>query len=178
MKTKTVIVTGAGRGIGRATAVKLAELGTNIVAVARTKAQLDETKKSVESAGTQCLAIPADLTDVDQPSRTVEAALSRFNRIDALINNAGIAPLAPLTDTSLEMFDQTFAINNRAMFQLTQAVWPTMKNAGGGAIVNISSFASVARPGWSCRRRRGPWSGRRARGSGRAGPGRTCRRDG
>jgi NAD(P)-dependent dehydrogenase (short-subunit alcohol dehydrogenase family) len=143
MKKKTVLITGAGRGVGRATAVRLARTGGNLVIVARTESQLNETKALITSGGGACLAISADLTDVNQPGRIVDAAVDRFGKIDALINNAGVAPLSPLTGTSRETFDQVFAINNRAMFQLTQAVWPVMKAAGGGAIVNLSSFASV-----------------------------------
>ncbi|HEV2171708.1 MAG TPA: SDR family NAD(P)-dependent oxidoreductase, partial [Candidatus Binatus sp.] len=86
---KVAIITGAGRGLGRAMAVKLAESGAHIAAAARTQSQLDETAEAVRKTGRKCLIVPTDVTVSAQVNALVEATLKEFGKIDILINNAG-----------------------------------------------------------------------------------------
>ena len=89
---KVAIVTGAGRGLGRAMSIALAEAGADIVAVARTLAQLEETAQQVQATGRRCLVVPTDVTDSAQVNAMVEKAMAEFGRIDILLNNAAAAP--------------------------------------------------------------------------------------
>ena len=143
MKDSVVIVTGGGRGIGRAICIRFAEAGAQVVAVARTSDDLVETRRRIETIGGRCHIRSADVTAPAEFSAVVESTLSRFGRIDVLVNNAGIAPLAPFDEVGEAVFDAVYAVNIKAAYMCCHAVWPTMKAAGSGVIVNISSMASV-----------------------------------
>ena len=101
---KTIIMTGAGRGLGRAMALDLAEAGADLVAAARTTAQIEETAEMIRATGRRCLAVPVNITDSSAVQAMVEASLAEFGRIDVLVNNAGGAsrgwnkPLEDITD--------------------------------------------------------------------------------
>jgi NAD(P)-dependent dehydrogenase (short-subunit alcohol dehydrogenase family) len=92
---KVAIITGAGRGLGRAMAVKLAEAGADIVAAARTQSQLDETAEAVKKTGRKCLIVPTDVTVSAQVNALAEATIKQFGKIDILINNAGSSRKLP-----------------------------------------------------------------------------------
>jgi len=132
------IVTGAGRGIGRATAVALAKTH-RVVLVGRTIHELEET---VSLCGDHATILPLDLRDADSIAPAAQRVLYTFGRIDVLINNAGFGKLLPFAETDRRTLDDTIAVNLAAPFHFTQAVWKPMIAGGGGVIVNISSMAS------------------------------------
>ncbi len=136
-----VVVTGAGRGIGRGCALGFAEAGAHVVCSARTQAQIDDTAAAAKKLGVEALAVPCDVADKAQLDALVARAMDRFGRIDILINNAGGSPPRPALETSDEMFDKAFHFNVTTAFSLTRRVVPLMLKNDGGAVVNISSAA-------------------------------------
>lgn len=141
LKGKSIIVTGAGRGIGRAIARRLGAAQASLIIAARSERELDDTRRIVERDGAGCLAVKADLTQVADVDRLIEESLARFGRIDGLINNAGVAPRSPFDAMEPEQFDALIATNIRSVFLCCRAVWDSMSRSGGGVIVNISSMA-------------------------------------
>ncbi|MFQ5412776.1 MAG: SDR family NAD(P)-dependent oxidoreductase [Phycisphaerae bacterium] len=143
LKGKTAIVTGAGRGIGRAVALRLSAVGANVVMAARTADQLDETRRMVEhGGGGRVLVVPSDVSCVEDVENLIEQAQSMFNGIDILVNNAGTAPLATIDSMEPYLFDKIVATNVRTVYLCSRGVWPIMSERGGGVIVNISSIAA------------------------------------
>ena len=139
---KVAIVTGAGRGLGRAMSIALAEAGADIVAVARTQAQLEQTAQQVLARGRRCLVVPTDVTNSAQVNAMVEQAIAEFGRIDILVNNAGGATSGygkALPDITDEEWRVGIDTNLTSAFYCTRAVIPHMQRQGGGKIVNISS---------------------------------------
>lgn len=141
LKGKTVIVTGAGRGIGRAMARRFGAAQANVVLVARNERELDETRQALARDGGNPLAVRADLTRVEDVDRLIDESLDRFGRIDGLVNNAGNSVRSDIESMEPEQFDAMVAINIRAVYLCCRAVWRPMAEAGGGVIVNISSLA-------------------------------------
>lgn len=132
---KRALVTGAGKGIGRVTAVLLAQCGAEVVAVSRTQADLDSLKREVPGIQTICV----DLGDWD----ATKTALEGVGPIHLLVNNAGISKRQTFFDITKDVFDEVISINVRAMIQVSQIVAKGMVERGeGGAIVNLSSQAS------------------------------------
>ena len=140
---KVALVTGAGRGIGRAIAQRFARDGWRIAAAARTASELDETQQLIESAGGACLAVPTDLTDATAIGTLVEKTEQKFGGVHLLVNCAGTVTMTGIEELEQVAFDRMHAVNERAVFTLCRAVWPVMRRAGGGVIVNLSSLASV-----------------------------------
>lgn len=138
---QVAIITGAGRGIGRATALALAEAGADVVISARTPDQLDEVRAEVERLGRRCLAVPADLNDIASLPPLVDAAVEQFGRIDIVVNNVGGSFPRPLLETSSGMFERAFHFNVTTALELSKAAIPAMLDGpgSGGSIVNISS---------------------------------------
>lgn len=138
------IVTGAGRGIGAATAIALAEAGADVVVSARTAEQLESVAETIRSVGRRAVVVPADLNDLDEMPRLVDAAIDAFGRLDIVVNNVGGSFPRPLLDTSARMFEQAFHFNVTTALELSKAAIPRMldestKPVPGGSIVNISS---------------------------------------
>lgn len=142
LRNQVAIVTGAGRGIGRAIAHRLAKSGASVVAVARTLSQITETCSQIKASGGIAIPIAADVTQEAEVSRLVEQTIASFGRVDVLVNNAGVAPLMRIEQTSTVDFDAVISTNVRAVFLCCRAVWGPMAKAGGGAIVNISSVGA------------------------------------
>jgi 7-alpha-hydroxysteroid dehydrogenase len=136
---QVAIVTGAGRGIGAATARTYAEAGADLVLTARTKEQLDAVAADIETLGRRALVVPADVNDNDAVVGLVEQALARFGRIDVVVNNAGGTMPRPFLDTSPGFLERSFHFNVTTAFVLSKAAAPHMLERGSGAIVNISS---------------------------------------
>jgi len=142
MTGKHAVITGAGRGIGLAIARRFAAAGAAVALVSRTAAQVRSACAEIAKEGGRAIALPADVSDAGAVTCMVDAAHREFGRIDYLVNNAGIAPVAGIAEISLEDFDSLVATTIRGMHLCTRAVWPHMKAAGGGGIINISSMAS------------------------------------
>jgi 7-alpha-hydroxysteroid dehydrogenase len=139
---RVAIVTGAGRGIGAATAVALAEAGADVVISARTTAQLDDVAARIDKAGRRAVVVPADLSDLDAAAGLVEAAQSELGRIDVVVNNVGGAMPKAFLDTTTRDLEAAFRFNVSTAHALTRAAVPHMlagPGDGGGAVVNISS---------------------------------------
>lgn len=137
---KVAIITGAGRGIGQATAAELSRRGWAIVVVSRTEADLDAL---VASLGQAALSVTADITDGAALERVVQATTDRFGRLDAVVNNAGLAPMMPFDETDDATFRRVVDVNLTAAFTLSRLAWPHLKSAGGGTIVNLSSLSAI-----------------------------------
>lgn len=144
---QVVIVTGASAGIGEATARMLAGGGASVVLVARRQERLDQLKKEIEQTLAPALAIAADVTSPEDRDRIVQSAMSRFGRIDALVNNAGYGQRGPIEIVPIESIRRNFETNLFSLIALTQLVIPIMRYQGSGRIVNVSSVAGrIARP--------------------------------
>lgn len=142
---QTAIVTGAGRGLGRAVAEGLAHQGSNLVLAARNEDELAEVVRSVTPLGIGALAVRTDVTDADQVSRLVDAAMARFGKIDILVNNAGVIRESLIVETTDKIWDTVVSTNLQGAFHCTRAVGQEMSLAGRGKIVNVSSvFGSRA----------------------------------
>lgn len=143
MGNRVVVVTGGGRGIGRAICERFARSGDMVIPMARTEADLSDTKRACESAGGRCAPVKCDVTSRDAIVGALDGIQATHGRIDVLVNNAGWTPLAAIDEVSLDDYRRMIDINIDAVFHMTQVVWPIMTEQGGGAIVNISSQSSV-----------------------------------
>lgn len=142
LQDQVAIVTGAGRGIGRAIALAYAEAGAMIVCTARTLAEVEAVATAARQLGSEALAIACDVNDEAQLDALVAQTLEKFGRITLLVNNAGGAgPNDPL-HTDSRSFDSVYHFNVTTAFALSAKCAPHMRQAGGGAIINISSSAS------------------------------------
>lgn len=139
---RVAIVTGAGRGLGRAMAVALAEAGADILATARTESQIEETARHVRATGRRCRAVTCDVTDSPSVNAMVEAALGEFGQVDILVNNAGGATdgfgntLEAITD---EQWRVGIATNLTGAMYCSRAVIPHMLARDRGKIINVTS---------------------------------------
>jgi NAD(P)-dependent dehydrogenase (short-subunit alcohol dehydrogenase family) len=134
------VVTGAGSGIGRATAERLAEAGCQVTLIGRHVGRLNE---SADRIGDLAFAAPADVTDSDMLAAAIEAGRDRFGPVDILINNAGAASSAPFLKTDAEAFRAMLAINLEAPAEATRLVLPGMLTRRWGRIVNVASTAGL-----------------------------------
>jgi len=139
---KVVIVTGASSGIGEATAREFARAGAITVLAARRAERLEQLQKEIEEMGGSALAVPTDLTKVDQITNLVQTSLSRYGRIDILANIAGWALYDWFEELSHDELRQTFEVNVIGLAELTRQVIPTMKSQRSGFILNMSSYVS------------------------------------
>jgi 7-alpha-hydroxysteroid dehydrogenase len=134
---KVAVVTGAGRGIGAATAVALAQAGADVVISARTESQLREVADEIERAGRRAVLVPADLSDLAAVAALAQTAVTEFGHLDIVVNNMGGAMPSAFLDTSVADLESAFQFNVGTTHALTQAAVPHM--TGTGAVVNISS---------------------------------------
>ena len=147
LKGRTALVTGAGRGVGRSVALRLAEAGVAVALVARSRDELAETAVQVKELGADALVIPADLSDPDQVAGIAGRTASELGAIGILINNAAVvAPLGPVVQAEPAAWTAAVQLNVIAPALLTRAVLPGMIEANWGRIVNVSS-GIAARPG-------------------------------
>jgi 7-alpha-hydroxysteroid dehydrogenase len=136
---QVAIVTGAGRGIGRGSALALAEQGADVVLTARTEEQLGEVANEVEALGRRAVVVPGDVSDTSMLPGLVDAAVSELGRLDIVVNNAGGTEPRPFLQTSQRRFEAALHFNVTTAYVLTQAAVPAMLDTGGGSVVNISS---------------------------------------
>jgi 3-oxoacyl-[acyl-carrier protein] reductase len=143
LEGRVALVTGAGRGIGRAIALILAEAGADVVVNYRERTEPAEaTAGDIRRLGRRAEVVRADLARATEVARLVEVSESRLGPIDILINNAGISEPCTIEELSEELFDRTMTVNLKFAFLCTQAVLPGMRARGFGRIVNISSGAA------------------------------------
>ncbi len=140
LKDKTAIITGGGTGIGLACAQLFAKEGARVVIFGRRQDRLEQAQKKIGSA---VLAIQGDITSAADTERLVETAAKQLGKVDILVNNAGIFAPSPLHETEDDVWDQTFNINMRGVFQLTRKVLPQMIAQGSGSIIHISSILGM-----------------------------------
>lgn len=139
---KVSLVTGAGRGLGRAAALGLAEAGSDLAIVSRTAAELEDLAREVRALGRRALILPADLGDYQTVERLVQAVIDEFGRLDVLVNNAAIIRRESLNDISWQSFDSQMAVNLKAPFALCRAAVAQMKRQGAGKIINVTSVGA------------------------------------
>jgi NAD(P)-dependent dehydrogenase (short-subunit alcohol dehydrogenase family) len=140
-ETKVVLVTGAGRGIGRALAVGFARAGASVAANDLAPGGLDKTIEAIRSEGGTAEAYVADVANKMQVQLMVEEVREAFGRIDILINNAGVEPHASLLELDEYDWDRTLAVNLKGPFLTMQSVGRVMADEGGGVVVNVASIA-------------------------------------
>jgi NAD(P)-dependent dehydrogenase (short-subunit alcohol dehydrogenase family) len=141
---KVVLVTGGSRGLGRAMCLGLAERGARVVITSRKLDACEELAEQIRCGGGDAFAAACHVGDWGSLDRVVADAVARWGRLDGLINNAGMSPLAPsLLETSEMLFDKVIGVNLKGPTRLTALAAEAMKATGGGSIVNISSLASV-----------------------------------
>src|ERR671931_1118984 len=136
---KTAIVTGAGTGIGRATAQLLAERGARVVAAGLQPERLRETVEAIAAAGGSAIAVDADLSDPNAIEDVAARAQEAFGGTDVLVNNAAVYPLGPWYEMDAAEWDDVFATNVCGYYLMARAVRPQMIARGGGAVVNVAS---------------------------------------
>jgi 7-alpha-hydroxysteroid dehydrogenase len=139
VKDKVAVVTGAGRGIGAATAVALAEAGADVVISSRTESDLNDVAKRIGDAGRRALAVRADLSELDAVAGLAAAADGEFGRLDIVVNNVGGTYPRPFLETEVDFLEEAFRFNVSTAHALTKAAVPVMLRGGGGSVVNISS---------------------------------------
>ncbi len=147
LHNKTVILTGASQGIGRAAAYKLIEAGCNVALVARSQGLIEQLAADLGRAKT--LPLPADLGQLDNCDRVVKETLDRFGRVDILINNAAVGIYGPSHTALLTEVHKVMQLNFFSPLALTRACIPPMKANGGGLIINISSIIGQRATPWA-----------------------------
>ena len=137
------VVTGGGRGLGRAMALGLAEAGADVVVAGRTMATLESARKEIEDLGRAGMSVPTDVADPADQDALVQAVMDRFGHIDVLVNNAGVTHRAPSEQFPAEAWDRVIQVNLTAVFQLCQRVGRVMIEQKRGSIVNIASLCAA-----------------------------------
>lgn len=140
---RVAVITGASRGIGRATALALAEQGAHIVVTARTEEELNEVAHEATKYGVESLVVPADVSLEDDVERLKEKTLHTFGRVDILVNNVGVGKYGPLNNITIEDYDWIMNTNMRSTFLCTKAFLPTMLARESGDIVFVASVAGL-----------------------------------
>ena len=141
---KSAVITGAAKGIGRATADQFAAEGARLVATDIDAAGLDRLRADLESRGAECAAVVGDVSKPDDARRMIEAAVEHCGRLDVLVANAGIIPLRTITEATPEDWDEVMSIDGRGMFLTCKYAIEQMLRNGGGAIVCLSSISGMA----------------------------------
>ena len=143
LKNKNALITGAGKGIGKAVAIVLAKEGVNVILVARTQEEIDSVAAKARSLRVKALAITADVADINSVNAAVAKALAEFGTIDILINNAGIASFGKFLELEPTDWERIIQVNLMGVYYVTRAVLPNMMERQTGDIINISSTAGL-----------------------------------
>ena len=145
LQDATIVVTGAGSGIGAAAAQLLGAAGARVVLVGRREAPLRQCAGAIEQAGGRAVGVPADLADPATPARVISSALKAFGRVDGLVNNAAACRHFTLPEWDVAGFDEHVAPNVRAPYFLIQAALPSLRKSQIRSVVNISSSSGTLR---------------------------------
>jgi NAD(P)-dependent dehydrogenase (short-subunit alcohol dehydrogenase family) len=140
---RVALVTGGGTGIGRGSALVLAEYGADIALAGRRAEPLESTAEEIRALGRKAIAVPTDVTNPEECERLVALAIQDLGRIDVLVNCAGGATTRPIAEWSDEEWDRVIALNLSSVWRLSRLVATSMLEQGSGSIVNISSGASL-----------------------------------
>ena len=143
LKNKNALITGAGKGIGKAIALALAKEGVNVILLARTQEEIDNIAAKARSLRVKALAITADVADINSVNSAIEKALAEFKTIDILINNAGIAAFGKFLELEPTEWERIIQVNLMGTYYVTRAVLPNMIERQTGDIINISSTAGL-----------------------------------
>ena len=143
LKNKNALITGAGKGIGKAIAIALAKEGVNVILVSRTQSDVDQLADETNDLGVKSLALSADVSDINSINKAVEKALAEFKHIDILINSAGIASFGKFLELEPAAFEKIIQVNLMGTYYATRAVIPNMIERQTGDIINISSTAGL-----------------------------------
>ena len=141
LEDQVAVVTGGGRGIGRATAIAFAEEGARVAVVARTKSELESVVRRITNAGGRAIAIQTDVTKEDEVEAMVGKVVDEFGRVDILVNSAGFAKHAYIQDIQTDVWDLTMNVNLRGVMLCSRAAYRNMLQRKSGYIINISSGA-------------------------------------
>ena len=139
LKDKVAIITGGGRGIGRAIAIAYAAEGARVVIAARSTAQLDEVAAEITEQGGEVLTVSTDLRVRTEVESLIQQTVDKFSRIDILVNNAGINPRGPFLESTDEEWEQGWQINVMGVVNCCRAALPIMQQQGSGNIINVGS---------------------------------------
>ena len=140
---KVVIVTGAGSGIGHATALLFGREGAHVVAVDRDQESTAQATEGIRAAGGRAIGIPADVGSEKDARTVIERTIAEYGRIDVLFNNAGVSSFTSLLETDESEIDRVFGTNVKSVFFLSRATIPHMKRQGSGSIINSSSITGI-----------------------------------
>src|SRR5215213_8593690 len=146
LKGKVAVVTGGTQGIGRATALRLAQEGASVAICSRTKAAVDETAAQIGKLGVQALGVQADMSKTADVERFMKAVIERFGRIDILVNNAGTSKRGAFLELTDEEWSADIELKVFGAIRCTRLAVPHMKKQGGGRIINIT-ISSAKQPG-------------------------------
>lgn len=141
LKNSVALVTGGGRGIGKATCLALAKEGADVVIAARTENEIDNTRSMVENLGRHAITVTADVRDESQVKDLFLKAVIHFGKLDILINNAGVAVRKPISETTVEEYENIMDTNAKGVFMCTKYSLPHIIKSNNGRIINISSGA-------------------------------------
>jgi dehydrogenase/reductase SDR family protein 4 len=145
LKNKVVLITGASRGIGKAAAIGLAKAGADLAIASRKLPDLEKVAAEIKKLGRKCVPIAAHVGRIEEINSLVKKVLDEFGKIDILVNNAATNPsMASAMDTDDRAWDSIMNLNLKGLFFLSQAVARTMKEKGGGKIINIASIAGIS----------------------------------
>lgn len=143
LKEKNALITGAGKGIGKAIALALAAEGVNVALIARTQEDVDAVAKEAEAAGVKAIAVSADVSDIKSVNNAVSKVQKTFPAIDILINNAGIGVFGKFMDLEPDAWENVIKVNLMGVYYTTRAILPGMIAQQSGDIINVSSTAGL-----------------------------------
>jgi 3-oxoacyl-[acyl-carrier protein] reductase len=139
---KTILITGSGRGFGRAMAYAYSLEGANIISVSRTVSELKSLEKKIQEKGGEVFTVPTDLTDEKAIYKLRDKVIEQYGKLDVLVNNAATSPWKKFEDMTISDWDKTIYVNLRAPFILSKAFFDTMRKLGRGSIINVTSKSS------------------------------------
>lgn len=143
LEGKVAVVTGGGRGIGRAVALGLAREGARVVVAARSTGQVRQVAEEIARHGGEAVAIECDVSQEAAVKAMISEVINRYGRLDVLVNNAGVGNIRPVWGTPQASFERVLAVNLVGTFLCTKHAWRPMRQGGGGAIINVSSLGGL-----------------------------------